>query len=36
VGSGSGWVAVAPIDSSDQCGSNGGSFNVVVAVLAEL
>jgi hypothetical protein len=25
MGSGSGWVAVVPIDSQDQGGSNGGS-----------
>jgi hypothetical protein len=34
--SGSGWVAVGPIDARDQCGSNGGRFNLAVAVLAEL
>jgi hypothetical protein len=34
--SGSGWVAVVPVDRSDQGGSNGGSHNVAVAVLAEL
>jgi hypothetical protein len=33
--SGSGWVAVAPLDRGDQCGSNGTSHNVAVAVLAE-
>jgi hypothetical protein len=36
VGSGSGRVGVTPIDAGDQGGSNGGSFNMVVAVLAEL
>jgi hypothetical protein len=34
--SGSGWVGVGPIDSWDQCGSNGTKYNVAVAVLAEL
>jgi hypothetical protein len=33
---GSGWVAVAPLDSWDQCGSNGGRLVVAVAVLAGL
>jgi Na+-translocating ferredoxin:NAD+ oxidoreductase RNF subunit RnfB len=34
--SGSGWVAVGPLDRGDQCGSNGGGWDVVVAVLAEI
>jgi hypothetical protein len=34
--SGSGRVAVGPLDRGDQCGSNGGGWDVVVAVLAEL
>jgi hypothetical protein len=34
--SGSGWVGVGPIDSWDQCGSNGTDNVVAVAVLAEL
>jgi hypothetical protein len=34
--SGSGWVAVAPVDAAEQGGSNGGGGNMVVAVLAEL
>jgi hypothetical protein len=33
---GSGRVAVVPVDRSDQGGSNGGSGNMVVAVLAEV
>jgi hypothetical protein len=36
IASGSGRVAVTPVDRSDQGGSNGGSHNVAVAVLAEL
>jgi hypothetical protein len=34
--SGSGRVAVVPVDRSDQGGSNGTICKVVVAVLAEL
>jgi hypothetical protein len=34
--SGSGWVAVVPLDRGGQGGSNGGGYNVAVAVLAEL
>jgi hypothetical protein len=29
-------VAVVPLDRGDRCGSNGGSYIVVVAVLAEI
>jgi hypothetical protein len=29
-------VAVAPFDRGDQGGSNGGGYNVAVAVLSEL
>jgi hypothetical protein len=36
MGSGSGRVAVVPLDRGDQCGSNGGSYNLVVAVLGEI
>jgi hypothetical protein len=35
-GSGSGWVAVGPLDRGGHGGSNGGSWSVAVAVLAEL
>jgi hypothetical protein len=35
-GSGSGWVAVVPLDRGDRCGSNGIKMGVAVAVLAEL
>jgi hypothetical protein len=35
-GSGSGWVAVVPLDRGDRCGSNGTKLRVAVAVLAEL
>jgi hypothetical protein len=33
--SGSGWVAVVPLDRGDQGGSNGSRYNVAVAVLSE-
>jgi hypothetical protein len=36
MGSGSGWVQLVPLDRGDQCGSNGTSGNVAVAVLAVL
>jgi hypothetical protein len=34
--SGSGWLGVVAFDRGDQCGSNGGGWRVVVAVLAKL
>jgi hypothetical protein len=34
--SGSGWVAVVPVERGDQGASNGMILNVAVAVLAEL
>jgi hypothetical protein len=36
VGSGSDRVAVVSFDRGDQGGSNGGGYNVAVAVLAEI
>jgi hypothetical protein len=36
VGSGSGWVAVVPVDRGDQRGSNGGKMAVAVAISAEI
>jgi hypothetical protein len=36
VGSGSGRVAVVALERGDKRGSNGGSYNLVVAILAEL
>jgi hypothetical protein len=33
---GSGFLTVLPVERSDQCGSNGGGWRVVVAVLAEI
>jgi hypothetical protein len=36
VGGGSGGVAVGPLERGGRGGSNGGSWNLVVAVLAEL
>jgi hypothetical protein len=35
-GSGSGWVAVGPIDGEFQCGSNGVSLNAAAAVWSGL
>jgi hypothetical protein len=36
IASGSGWVMLVPLERGDQGGLNGGSYNVAVAVLAEL
>jgi hypothetical protein len=36
VGVGSGRLKLVPLDALDQCGDNGMSWNVVVAVLAEI
>jgi hypothetical protein len=36
VGSGSGTVAVVPLDRGDRCGSNGGKLILIVTVLGEL
>jgi hypothetical protein len=34
--SSSGWVAVVAIDAAGQCGSNGASFEMIVAILSEI
>jgi hypothetical protein len=34
--SGSGWVGVVAFDRADQGGSNGGSWRLIVTVLAKL
>jgi hypothetical protein len=35
-GGGSGWLQLAPLERGDQGGSNGISWRVVVAILAEI